>query len=69
MENLNDYLQRMIESIELSDDERVEMQEYVSDIIKQSEPVYKFLKEIETDKTKRDIVITKIRELIGMGDV
>jgi gamma-glutamyl phosphate reductase len=69
MEDLNDYLQRMLETIELSDDERKEMQEYVADIIKQSEPVYKFLKEIETDKTKRDLVITKVRELIGMGDV
>jgi|ETNvirenome_6_85_1030632.scaffolds.fasta_scaffold179199_2 predicted nucleic acid-binding OB-fold protein len=69
MENLNDYLQRMIESIDLTENERKEMQEYVADIIKQSEPVYKFLKEIESDKEKRDIVITKIREIIGMGDV
>ena len=69
MEDLNDYLQRMAQSIDLNDAEREEIEKYIIEISSKIQPLYNFLDELSKDDSKREAAIQKISQIVRGEDV
>ena len=69
MEDLNDYLQRMAQSIDLDNTEREEIEKYIVEISSKIQPIYKFLDELGKDDAMRDAAIQKISQIVRGEDV
>ena len=64
MEDLNDYLHRMAQSIDLEDAEREEIEKYIVEISSKIQPLYRFLDELSKDELKREAAIEKIGQIV-----
>ena len=69
MEDLNDYLQRMAQSIDLDNAEREEIEKYIVEISSKIQPIYKFLDELGKDDAMRAAAIQKISQIVRGEDV
>ena len=69
MEDLNDYLRRMAQSIDLNDAEREEIEKYIIEISSKIQPLYNFLDELSKDDSKREAAIQKISQIVRGEDV
>tara|TARA_A100001201_G_C3961057_1_gene162635 strand:+ start:55 stop:264 length:210 start_codon:yes stop_codon:yes gene_type:complete len=69
MEDLNDYLQRMAQSIDLDSAEREEIEKYIVEISSKIQPIYKFLDELGKDDAMRAAAIQKISQIVRGEDV
>ena len=69
MEDLNDYLQRMAQSIDLDATEREEIEKYIVEISSKIQPVYKFLDKLSKDDAMRAAAIQKISQIVRGEDV
>tara|TARA_B100000700_G_C14903380_1_gene788494 strand:+ start:277 stop:486 length:210 start_codon:yes stop_codon:yes gene_type:complete len=69
MEDLNDYLHRMAQNIDLEDAEREEIEKYIIEISSKIQPLYRFLDELGKDETMRAAAIEKIGQIVRGEDV
>ena len=69
MEDLNDYLHRMAQNIDLEDAEREEIEKYIVEISSKIQPLYRFLDELGKDETMRAAAIEKIGQIVRGEDV
>ena len=62
--NLQDNLYKYVNEIDLSSEEKEQIQKFIDSIVKNYEPLYKYLEMLQNDKEKSNKLLSAIRKVI-----